>query len=92
MGLRCGLVAPFCPHCCASLLWGEVRAGFCSTILPTGLMWEGTQTCPLLRADLSGWVFSHVPLITPCFSQLHEGPSLLQHFPKNIARKWLQMR
>lgn len=53
---------------------------------------EPTQTCPLLVADPSVWIFSHVPQIIPYFPLLHEGPSSLQHFPRNTARKWLLIR
>lgn len=76
-----GFVLPslFSPSHSTSLV-GEVRAAHRPDV--GGL--EPTQTCPLLVADPSVWVLSHVPQIT-----LHEGPFLLQRFPKNTARKWL---
>lgn len=67
-------------------LVGEVWAGLSShhpAHRPDVGGLEPTQTYPLLMADPSVWVLSHVPQIAPCFSLLHEGPFLLQHFPRN---------
>lgn len=85
----------FCLHCSPlplHQLGGEVWAGLSSNHpahRPDVGGLEPTQTYPLLVADPSVWVLSHVPPIAPCFSLLHEGPFLLQHFPRNTARKWL---